>query len=162
EANDTLETAQNLETAPWGLRFDANVGDFVSNTSQLIPHVTVFGAGNNTHDYYRFTAPTAGVRGYFDIDAANYDAYLRLYKVNANSTFTLVATADDSSTSWGQGGSTSYLDSFLSYVFDTAGDYVLDVGAYPFGNPVPTGATYQLQLSIEGHPLVIDPASIGL
>ncbi len=157
EPNDTIATAQNIDSAFWSLNANDNIGDRIQNTSTTIPHVTIEGTGNGTFDYYSFTA-SAGAVGTFDIDFGkggngSFDTYLRLYRADG----TLLASNDDSlSISDGQGGSISRVDSFLQYTFPTDGAYVVQVSRYPGFYPVPAGGDYQLQISLTNHPLLVD------
>ncbi len=148
EPNDTIATAQDLDAETWTLDFDPNIGDTTLNTSIVIPHLTVLGTGDNTFDVYSFTVPNAGDRGIFDIDFGTtggiMDAYLRLYDGGG----TLLASNDDSPPTWGQGGSTNGLDSYLEYTFAAPGVYFIQVGNCCVG-PVPAGGDYQLQVSVE-------------
>ncbi|MEW6157779.1 MAG: hypothetical protein AB1813_10120, partial [Verrucomicrobiota bacterium] len=158
ESNDSILTAQNIDGGAWTLAFNPDVGDSRSNTSTLIPHLTIAGSGNESFDYYRFTVSAAGTLGIFDIDYGyfvnNYfDSYLRLYKLNPDNTVTLIAVTDDSSTYSGNGGSSSWLDSYLEHRFADAGQYILEVSRYPGWYGVPNGVSYKLQVSIENHPL---------
>ncbi len=153
EPNDTRLTAQNIDGARWNLDFSSNIGDYSTNTSTTIPHVTILGSGNGSYDYYSFTVPVAGSLGIFDIDFTNgWDTVLRLY----NSAGTLLRTSDDSSTSYGQGGSTTSLDSFFQYTFPSAGVYVIKVSSY-WDSAVYSGYSYQLQVSIRNHALASAP-----
>jgi hypothetical protein len=148
EPNDSLATAQNIDGGPWDLNFDPDIGDASSNTSTTIPHISILGTGNNTWDWYEFTVANAGDRGIFDIDygwgtGGNMDSWLELYDSGGGQ----LAVNDDSSPSGGQGGSTSRLDSFIDYTFPAPGTYYIRVSRYP-GIGVPSGATYELQVSL--------------
>ncbi|WP_052063934.1 DUF5801 repeats-in-toxin domain-containing protein [Nitrincola sp. A-D6] len=69
-----------------------------------------------------------------------------------NSDGTRIAYNDDASTALGDGGSSHAFDSYLTYTFATPGTYYISVGQFPGGsnpdNPIPTGGTYQLQVSL--------------
>ena len=150
EPNDSVATAQNID-ANFTLDFDPNIGDSTSNTSTIIPHVTIIGTGDRTNDYYSFTVNKPGDKGIFDIDfgsgqaSGNFDAFLNLFDSGGNP----LGFDDDSNPSVGAGGSSSSNDSYLEFLFATPGVYVIRVGGYPGGLPVPAGATYQLQVSLE-------------
>ena len=151
EPNNSVLTAQDLDGERWSLAPDVNIAD-----STTVPHLTVTGSGDGTFDHYAFTVANAGDRGTFDIDfgagaGGSMDSYLRLY----NSGGLLLAQNDDSSTASGGAGSTSRLDSFLSFVFPAPGVYVIEVGRCCIG-PVPTGGTYLLQISVDNHPVRSD------
>jgi hypothetical protein len=146
ESNDSVASAQSID-GNWSLAFNSNIGDTTTNTSTIIPHVTVFGTGNNSVDVYEFTVPSAGARGIFDIDFGmpDFDPWLYL----RNSSGTILATSDDAPTSYGQGGSVHPFDSYLEYIFPAGGVYYIEVGRYPSGQNIPSGADYQLQVSLD-------------
>ena len=152
-ANDGFgAAAQNLD--PWfGRSYSDYVGNQAANTSTVFPHVSVVGFGDgSTRDIYTFTVPAAGMRGIFDIDfghdpagGGSFDSLIWLY----NSATTQIAASDDAGILSGALGSISPLDSFLEYTFVTPGTYYIEVQS--FGHAVvPAGATYSLQVSVEG------------
>jgi hypothetical protein len=160
EPNNTLGTAQDIDVAPWTLDYHTWIGDKTTNTSTSLYHAEIYGTGDNTYDYYSFTA-NAGDRFIFDIDCGiwcggSVDIYLRLYTSGG----AFVNSNDDAPASWGQAGSVdmgwgwSY-DSYLEHSFTTAGTYVLKVSQY-YDSPVPTGADYQLMVSRSTPPLPTD------
>jgi hypothetical protein len=146
EPNDTILTAQNID-GEFSLDFSTDIGDTTSNTSTLIPHVTIDGTpvDDSTVDFYSFTVTTAGSRGIFDIDFADFDSWIELY-TGAGS---LLASNDDAlDAGWGQAGSTSTQDSYLEYVFASPGTYVVAVGNSPDLGPIASEADYTLQVSV--------------
>ena len=152
EANDTLATAQNIDTANFVLDFDMNILD-----STTIPHLTINGTGDGTFDFYSFTA-NAGSLGIFDIDFQNFDTELFLFDSLGN----LLAENDDAINGGDTGdGTPSGLGSFIEHTFDAFGQYVIGVGKFDSsadsgsitGNAPESGDTYTLQISIEDHPL---------
>jgi hypothetical protein len=154
EPNDSIAQAQNIDGA-FTLDQDPDIGDTTTNTSTTIPHATVEGTGDDSLDYYSFTVTQAGARGIFDIDYAaetGLDSFLVLYDSDG---ITELARTDDSDPAWGQGGSVSGLDSYLEYTFATPGTYYIVVGRCceftpgVLPPPVPTGTSYELQVSIE-------------
>jgi len=164
EPNNTLATAQNVDSANWSTLANANIGDATTNTSTTIPHITINGTGNGTFDYYSFTVSNAGDRGIFDIDATNaaFNSQIFLY----DSTGNLLAQNDDSLTTEGQGGSTAGRDSFLEFTFTAAGTYILGVAEFfstgsfggIVGNAPDLGDSYQLQISVQNHAI---PATVA-
>jgi uncharacterized protein YjiK len=68
EPNDSSGTAQSVDGL-YSLNFDGDVGDDTTNTSEIIPHLTVIADGGVplSTDFFSFTVPGAG-RGIFDID----------------------------------------------------------------------------------------------
>ena len=62
EPNNSLASAQNIDS------FFSLANDLPISSSTTIPHVSIYGTGNGTFDYYSFTVSTPGSRGIFDID----------------------------------------------------------------------------------------------
>jgi len=152
EPNNNIADAQNIDNN-FTTSYSPNIGNENTNTSEQIPHVTIVGSGDNSYDYYKFTVTTAPSLAIFDIDygadyGGTFDSYLRLY----NDSGELIAENDDASTSKGQSGSTSNLDSFLTYSFTSTGVYYLKVSRFS-DSTIPTNATYSLHVSLE-NPLV--------
>ena len=142
EPNDSIAQAQNIEG--W---FDLSENPDIFD-STTIPHATVNGSGNDTFDYYAFTVPAGGMQariGLLDIDYGmfDFDPMLALYDSDGN----LIAFNDDNYPE--DPGSAFFYDSFIGAQLPS-GNYVVEVLSYP-GNPIPTGADYQLHVSVEGH-----------
>jgi hypothetical protein len=156
EANDSLATAQNIDPH-FTLDYSDDIGDTSTNTSTTIPHVTIIGTGNDTFDWYQFTVAAPG-RGIFEIDYGmpDLDAWLTLYDAAGGFLF----DNDDSSAAIGAGGSVHHYDSYIEYIFSLPGTYYIEVAAFPHV-PVYSGTDYQLQVSIEGHHLIPEAASIA-
>ena len=150
EANNTVDTAMDLDAYDWSLRDDVNIGDRYRNTSRTIPHITIRGTGNDSYDWYTFTVANAGDRGIFDIDNGmpDVDTYLRLYNAAGN----LITLNDDRDPSAGQGGSSHRYDAFLEHKFAASGDYYLKVSKY-YDQEVPLSTDYDLNISLTNHPL---------
>ena len=159
EPNDSLTQTQSLDGS-FVLTASTDIGDQTSNTSQTIPHVTVFANGNNTFDHYSFTVNQLPAIGIFDIDnTRDADTLITLFDASG----TQLAENDDAATSFGQGGSLTRrtdnngvaisLDSFISFNFSQTGTYIIRVGEFDNDNrsgfPVPViNGRYQLQVSI--------------
>ncbi|MGF1643178.1 MAG: DVUA0089 family protein [Thiotrichales bacterium] len=154
EPNDTLATAQNIN-ASFSTGFDADIGDADGNNiSTSSQHVTVYGTGNGSYDYFRFTVPTAGTLGVFDIDYGmpGFDSELALWTAAG----TVLAENDDHSTTAGAGGSVHNFDAFIQYLFDSAGDYIVGVARYSAsatssgwtGGVIGEGQDYRLQVAL--------------
>jgi Ca2+-binding RTX toxin-like protein len=169
EPNNAPNTPLNVD-AFFSKEFDPNIGDLVVNTSTFIPHVTINGTGDDTFDFYSFTVTNSGDRGIFDIDFGNeigddFDSEIFLFDDQGNPIFDTIksipAENDDSSITAGAAGSTSGLDSFLEFTFQTPGLYIVGVGQFDTdavqggltGETVPRGSDYLLQISIENHSL---------
>jgi Ca2+-binding RTX toxin-like protein len=151
EPNDSRDQAQNIDGSSFSLDFDSNIGNAAINTSESVPHATINGTGNDTRDYYSFTVSQAGDGVILDVDGAfqcneegcsGFDSYLLLF----DSSGQRLAEDDDESPEWGQGGSTSYSDSYLEYTFQTPGTYYVIVSSdIP---QIPSGESYKLQVSL--------------
>jgi hypothetical protein len=60
DLNNSIGTAQSLETQLWSLNFDSDIGSPTQNTSRTIPHMTVLGRGDGASvDYYSFLVENA-------------------------------------------------------------------------------------------------------
>lgn len=156
--NSSIATALSLD----GLFALTANGDIANATTS--PHVTVQGMGGDAVKYYAFTILDANTRAVFDIDyaqggSASFDSWISLFDGQG----TRLSTNDDSSTAMGGSGSSSTYDSYLEYTFATPGTYYIAVGRYASVSapaPVPSGATFQLQVSINGR--VADASSAAV
>ncbi|MCL4200996.1 MAG: choice-of-anchor L domain-containing protein [Pirellulaceae bacterium] len=173
DLNNSIGTAQSLETQLWSLNYDPDIGSdgfpFPSNnTSQTIPHMTLLGRGDGASvDYYSFlvenASPANPAQAYFDIDygwngffdPTSVELDLALFDAAG----TLLASNDGAPSWYGADGSTSSRDPFISYAFTTPGTYVIGVAREPStptngsinGRAIPSGTTYTLHASVEGH-----------
>src|SRR5215204_5393799 len=80
EPNDSIAAAQDIDTS-----FDLTANPDITESTN-IPHATVNGTGNDTHDYYSFTVPAGDpVRVVLDMDHTTpdgntqYDPWIQLY-----------------------------------------------------------------------------------
>ncbi|MCA9231795.1 MAG: hypothetical protein KDA57_14185 [Planctomycetales bacterium] len=156
EPNDTLATAQDLETAGWSLESDPNI---LNSTD--IPHITIEGTGDGSFDYYKFEIVNDGDFAFFDIDfgdtgdTGSFDSELFLYAEDG----TLLAENDDFAATAGARGSTDDHDAFLGHQFTTAGIYIIGVGKFNSsgdpggitGTPPEVDDTYTLHISVQDH-----------
>ncbi len=160
--NDTLATAQHVDGSLFNTFSDPNIAD-----SETMRHVSITGHTNGDgFDYFSFDAE-AGERGIFDIDFGSYygepgsmNAQLFLFDPDGN----LVASFDDANTSFGEAGSTSGLDSYFEFLFQTSGTYTIGVGEFysnaedggiipERSNEIDEGDTYTLQISLGNNEL---------
>lgn len=143
--NNSIANAIDV-SAEFSLASDAFILD-----STTVPHVSVNGTGDGTKDYYKVFVVAGSVLT-FDIDATSgFDSFIRLL----DSTGAVLAFDDDSTTSEGAGGSTSGLDSLLTYTATQDAFYFIEVGRYQSATTnrvIPAGATYELQISAGGVP----------
>ncbi len=153
-----IDSNQNLDSAGFSLGLNSNIQD-----STTVPHLSINGAGNGQFTYYSFTVQSAGERGIFDIDGANFDSALFLYDSNG----TLVDSNDNSPPNSGDDGLQTH--PFIDHTFAAAGTYVIGVARTGStgsqdgitGNPVLAGDLYRLQVSLGNHPLGTGPAVIN-
>ncbi|HZL88209.1 MAG TPA: hypothetical protein VFB96_07510, partial [Pirellulaceae bacterium] len=156
---------QSLEGAGWNLSSNADIGDADGiDVSQLYPHISVLGSGDDTVDFYRVDIPINSV-AVFDIDdtSAGSDTQLDLYDANGS----LVETNDDGRTLWGADGSDEdYLfdhdldsntpdvpfsfDAFISVGIITGGTFYVRVSS-PGGGGIPSGEAYTLNVAVQNH-----------
>jgi hypothetical protein len=155
EPNDTLPTAQNIDSF-FDVFFDVNIEDFaLTNTSTTIPHAQVHGTGDGTFDWYSFTVPFAGALGIFDIDCGavfppgggigpapttctstgSVDTFIRLFDSDGtvladNNDQFFVSSVDTGSQEHYSGpGFHATVDSFIEVFFGAPGLYYLQVGS---------------------------------
>lgn len=155
EPNDSIVNTQNIDAS-----FSVGLNPDITN-SDTWPWVSIAGTGDGSFDYYSFEVPSGGVTGYFDTDHTNFDTMLFLY----DSTGVLLSSNDDTS---GDPGSSSGLDSWITYNFTEPGIYIIAVGEfYSSGNPggvggntPDSGDAYTLQVSLSQH--VIDSDGDGV
>ena len=103
------------------------------------------------------------LHGTFDVDRANFNGELFLYDMNGN----LLAANDDSAPNQGDGISTTQPQ--IDFDFTQGGTYVIGVGESGStgdpggitGQPLMSGDTYRLQVSLEGHALGAGPTVIA-
>jgi len=118
--------------------------------------------GTGNFAYFSFQVTSGNSRGVFDIDngftdgrADSIDTELFLFNQNTGS---LLASNDDASTNLGEGGSASFLDSFIDFTFAEPGSYVIGVGRFNSsasdgalisGAAPLMGQTYDLRVSLQ-------------
>jgi hypothetical protein len=155
EPNNSRAQAMRLDDRGWSLDANPDITD-----STTIPHVTITGTGDDTFDYYSFTVTQPGATAILDIDNAAlpndnvFDTELFLF----DSSGQLLASNDDETL---DPGSTSELNSRITYTFAAAGYYTLAVGAHGSsynsdslsGDAPPAGKQYVLNVSVENHRL---------
>ena len=142
EDNNSMAVAQNID-AYFSLGANVDILD-----PEINPWVSIQGTGNETVDYYSFTVG-AGMTGWFDIDygdepgtnASDFDFSL----VGYNSIGAKVFQNHDGQSSYGAGGSTTFLDPYAEHTFTDAGTYYVKVTGW-FAIPA-DGSTYTLQVS---------------
>lgn len=145
-ANASIGTAINIDGG-FDLLPRTDVG-----SATTIPHATVVARTHGDFEYYAFTVG-AGVTVTLDIDGATFDSTLRLF----NGAGAELAANDDNN---GDNGG-ERTDSFLTYTFQTAGTYYVQVGQWSTGSgstftsTAPTvGASYTLHVSVPNHAVV--------
>jgi hypothetical protein len=126
DSNDSLNGAQTISRAAFGVATSSNV------TDQTLPRVKITGNinDNQDQDFYAIDLK-ANETITLDIDGGSgvsnsVDTELFLFDSN----FTLLTSDDDSSTSLGGSGSTSGLDPFVNYTVSKAGTYYVAVTSF--------------------------------
>jgi Ca2+-binding RTX toxin-like protein len=146
EANSTQSQAVSLNN--WiSLAADTTIAN-----STTIPHATVRASSDGDAEWFRFTVGAAGTIA-LDIDDATFDTYLYLY----DSAGLLIASNDDSLVQ--DPGSTSLLESNLTYSVTTPGEYFARVVEYG-STAAPVGGAFSLHVSIPGAPVTFS-GSVG-
>jgi hypothetical protein len=177
EVHDSVFVAQDLDLAKWNDNASQVIAaeTFVGETPDTwLPHLTVLATGNGDNDFYRFEvtadmlglAGANGVKAVFDIDggfdfgdAILWASRLTLHRGVFNEAGDLVGSTvvaygpGYSHPFTGAGGSSTWLDDYLTYFVNEPGVYFVEVGKwYPFGpGGLPDGIDYELQVSIEAH-----------
>ncbi len=107
----------------------------------VIPHATVSAtASGEGNEYYAFTV-TAGARGVFDIDGADFDTFISIRNLNGD----ILASNDDDDSDPGSDAFNSLVD----FTFSSGGVYYLVVEQ--LDEPViAVGNEYRLHVSLEG------------
>ena len=146
EANDSTAQAQDLD-GNFTLTFSADIGDETTNTSTTAPHVTVFGSGNNSVDYFRFTVDQLNSNIVVDIDrSSGMNSSISL----SNSTG-VISSSSSAPTNFGQSGSFTTNDAFINSRVNQTGTFTVLVGEFVSGSSVPNNVLngfYQLHISI--------------
>ena len=165
EPNNTPSQAQSLN-GRFNLTFSPNIGDATTNTSVTIPHVTIYGTGNNTVDYYSFTVDRVPATVIIDIDFSSLlqNSALQLSNSQGPIMNDLGQTvAFGSLVSDGQAGSfpsndlTFSSDPYTVYRLTSTGTFFISLGnlvnsnngqSLSIGNLL-NNAAYQMQVSIQ-------------
>lgn len=160
--NDTLATAFNIDLAAWNTNPNASVDNGIGTAST--PHISILGTGDGTVDFYSFTADV-GETIILDIDnTVSLDSYLTIYNsagVEIPTSEFVVNGRDDSPL---DSGSTSSLDSYIELFLDPVSPFgYLATDTYSVlvsrccspVNVVAFGESYQLNVSVTGHPLLL-------
>jgi Ca2+-binding RTX toxin-like protein len=156
--NNSIATAFDISNN-FSLAADPDIFD-----STTILHTTVDATGNGQGGFYKVSL-TAGTVLTIDIDGIAdpdvHDSFLRLLDSNGN----IVAQNDDGG---GDPGSTSDRDSSAVFVVQQTGTYYIVEGSWTetapgngFTEAVPSGSTYELNVSVEFPPAPIQPGITG-
>ena len=122
-----------------------------TNTSDWLPHATILARGDNTFDYYSFTVDRASAFAIFDIDYGRssedfLETHIEVFDERGN----LVSYSNGLSSSFGQGGSTSWHDDFEAFDLNEPGIYYVKISKH-WKKEIPVGASYILHISIHEH-----------
>ena len=161
ETNNSTSDAQSIESS-FSTGYSANIEN--SDLSDW-EWVSIQGTGDDTFDYYSFTA-VAGQSYVFDSDLASYDSWLSLYDSNNN----ILSSIDDCHFNQNtyvdcgtiDSGSNTWLQPILEWTFATSGTYFISNARYCCNAEVPGGASYTLQVSRNMATAVPEPAILAL
>ncbi len=158
--NTTFANAVDI-TNLFALTADADIQD-----ATTVPHVSISATGDTAQavHFYSVTLNVSGTVLTLDIDygsetnngalSTDMDSWVTLYGPSGNE----VAFNDDGPSL--DSGSATSLDSYLSYQTTEIGTYTFAVGTYNELAPIPSGGTYELQVSVEeGTPPTDDMSS---
>ena len=154
--NDSIANAIDI-SGRFSLAADADIAN-----ATTIPHVSIEATGDaalSVH-YYAVTISYVGTRIILDLDygdtngaaAGDMDSWIELYDASG----TRVSFDDDSGIDQGDGGSVANngstsgtTDSYVSYTTLTTGTFYIAVGTFSNLSAVPSGGTYELQISVD-------------
>jgi Ca2+-binding RTX toxin-like protein len=160
-ANSSVATALNVSNQ-FSLGADPDIGG-----ATVVPHVSIAGTGAGVINYYSIQINNPGAIITADVDygfgtASNFNgperfSALRIYDPSGS----LVADSSFGSTTLeGSGGSSTTTDGYISALATQSGLYRVELlaltftftngGASTVEAPIPAGATYELQISVEG------------
>ncbi len=164
--HSTIETAQDIDLGKWNRNYNPEV----HNDSNPMPHITVKGTGDSTRDYYSFKG-TAGSVVRLDIDhgfdygdQTSWVSSVKLYGSNGTALTPAFGRTGPGDTTKSGTGSTTWYDDFLEVTLPSDGKYTIEVSSlswwtlsskgFIWGNGVvPQGADYDLQVTVENHPV---------
>lgn len=137
--NSSISTAYDISNS-FSYLADADIADSTS-----VPHSTINATGNGAAGYYKIILKTGEtITADIDHTSGDLDTYVRLILADG-SLGTEVADQDDNG---GDPGSPKGLDSSLTYTATVDGTYYIVVGSYEDNDAVPTGETYELNVSV--------------
>ena len=148
EPNDSRLAAQILDEEIFTSDFNPAIQNLSGvNISNQTSHVTISATGDDSFDYYTFTA-AAGEFVTFDIDDNNFDTELFLFDASGN-----LLIENDDTLEFGHTGDA--LASFFEFIVPVAGTYTIGVGRFPsqaingdiIGGPPLPDDTYTLHVS---------------
>ncbi|HEX6131291.1 MAG TPA: hypothetical protein VF044_06140, partial [Actinomycetota bacterium] len=165
EIHDGFYNAQDIDLGKWSAGPYPDIAS-VTGDSALEPHITIRATGNGDSDFYRFEITqdmieddtgTAGLQASFDIDRGFEPGdpilWLSLLKLYNASEDLLAQGPGWSHPSTGALGSSTWLDDYLAYTFTAPGTYYLEVTSWLLTTGLPVGVDYELQVSLEAHPV---------
>ena len=148
EPNNAPSTAQLLADTLFTSNFNPAIQDFSgTNISMQTAHATIVATGDDSFDYFTFTA-AAGEIVTLDIDDNNFDTEIFLFDAAGN----LLIENNDAIEPGHIGDNFA---SFLEFAIPTAGNYTIGVGQFNsevldgelVGSPPPENGTYTLHVS---------------
>ena len=155
--NDDAFTPQSLDGL-WSLEENPNISE-----STETPHVSVTGFGDGSFDVFSFTVQNPGDVATFDIDGGTFDSELHLLDEFGNPVVDLFGLPVGNDDGGIDPGSIRPLDSSFTHIFDSAGTFMIAVGAFDsevdpvsadlIGPGVPEGGHYVLNVSITNQPV---------
>jgi hypothetical protein len=154
--NNSIGTAQSLENLPWSLNFDPDIAQSTTLASHDRDR-----HGRRHRRLLLVQRPVCRGAGIFDIDYGwegnpATDEFISIILFDSAGNVIPGSWTTSGLPSQGGGGSTSIFDPYLEFVFPEAGTYYIGVGDNAFMpifllGGIRDGATYRLQVSIEGH-----------
>ncbi|MBT9311095.1 bluetail domain-containing putative surface protein [Leptothoe kymatousa] len=146
EPNNSLGSAQFIDSSNFTRDFDAGIQDLSGNNiSTTYYHATINGSGDNTSDFYRFSA-LSGSTIILDVDDNLPPVGLFLYTSSGG-----LLTRHEFFPPTEPGHTGSQESSFITFTAPYTGDFIVGVGSYN-GGAIPGGTSYELNISLSEQP----------
>ena len=161
-AHNDIENAQNLDFGKWNTNSNPNIE--LSSGAGALPHITVRGTGDGLNDFYKFevtqdmidNASGNAVDGIFDLDNSFdfgdqifWASRLVIYSPTGD---IHAAGPGFSSPEQGEGPvDDSFFNDYVRTEFTQPGVYTIEVSNALSSEGLPSGVTYDLNVSVEEH-----------
>ncbi|MDB4265389.1 hypothetical protein N9891_01425, partial [bacterium] len=157
EGNNNIESAQDLDLGKWSVNSNLNIAQ-----ATTLPHITINGTGDGENDYYSFEITQAmldadgAVTGIFDADNSfDFGDQIfwssRLVIFSPTGDIHAAGSGFSSPTLGGGPADDSFFNDYIETSFTQPGVYTVEVSNAISTEGLPSGVTYQLNVSLEEH-----------